>query len=511
MKTIKHKYNLLLIIILAFTSTANAQSSEYNENVTVIGTYQTQLSEAKKISFTPEQKDTLVSVPTMTYKILPALIQIPTTITSINASKASPEIETILNRNYLKAGFGNYKATYIEYFYQTSANKKLRGGIHLKHLASAGKIKDYAFPGQSDNAIKAYGGLISGNYIFQSDISYNRDAIHYYGFKTNEALTDFAKNDIRQIFKMLDFNISAESKVNNKNTWHNKFGLSYLGLWDEYNAKENLVLAKINIKKNFNLARFIKDESFNIDINGGFYGQETLSKQMNNGLIAIKPYIKMRFDDLEITGGINTSGIIDNVGKLYFHPIARLDIYLVPDYLKIFFGLDGSVSRNTFREYININPFINTEYITFNFTETKRELQGGVIGGFGGIFNYKIQANNKQIKDMALFINDTLPLELRNDTLVLGKRFKAIHDNIDIFSVSADLSLDIDPKFQILLQSSYHIYSPTNEAKAWHLPLYDGSLSFKYNIQENICAKAKIVTYGTRYAIIDKIISYLGF
>jgi len=44
------------------------------------------------------------------------------------------------------------------------------------------------------------------------------------------------------------------------------------------------------------------------------------------------------------------------------------------------------------------------------------------------------------------------------------------------------------------------LYFAKTEKEAWHLPLYDGSLGFIYNIRNKLYGKANVFAYGKRFA-----------
>ncbi len=504
MKHIKTS-NLLLLIVLVIIAgeKATGQTGGQHETVTVLGAYTPQLSEARKIGFTPELKDTVIPVPKIEYKIVSIPVDLQFNVKAIPPAKMVGETFNKLHKNHIIAGFGNYGSPLIDISHHSYRSKKLRGEIHMKHFSAGGNIENYPHPGFSENTIGVSGHFIQPQYTISTGMDYHRDAIRYYGFQIDSLTPDFEKNDIRQVFKKLDFFFMGESNYKQRDKFHNLFALKYQGLWDEYNVNEQNILFEGQLKKHIDLFRFLKEETIFVDAHGGFFAQDYALQSISTGIVNIKPYLNVKRDELELTVGGKISAQLDSIGEIHFFPYGQLDIHIVPGALKIFLGIDGAIERTTFRQLSDVNPFINTEILPMEFTISENILYGGISGGFGGKYNYRFSARNSQNKNMPLFINDTLGFY--KDTLLLatGNRFGLVYDNVDILSVSLELMMDFSRKFSAEIYSAYNIFSPETQAKAWHLPKYEGSLGIIYNLSDKIYGKLNVFAFGERYALVN--------
>jgi hypothetical protein len=497
------KYLNITTAIAAFIvalNIATAQPATQNESVTVIGQYTPELSEARKIGFTPQLKDTVIPVPPIDYKIVSVPIETVVDVKPIPPAKMVGESFQKLYKNHIIAGVGNYLSPYLDYSHHSYRSKKLRGEIHLKHLSGAGKIQDYAFPGYSENNAGLSGHFIQNNYTFSSGMDYTRDAVHYYGFTPDTLLPDFDKKDIRQVFKKLDFFAGGSSNYLQKDKWHNSFMLRYQGLWDSYEVNEQNALFSGKLQKRFSLASFFSDESFNLEAKGGMFAQNYALQDISTGLAELKPYLKFSLSELSFTVGAKAIAQLDSVGEFLFFPYGRLDINIVPEALKIFMEVDGQVERNTFRDLTELNPFMNTEIVPLHFTYTRNILSGGISGGFGGKYNYRLMAKNRQIENLPLFINDTLAFMSDTNVIAMGNRFDIVYDNVDILTFSVELQMNFSKKFALEIFGGYHIFSTETQAKAWHMPRYEGILRAIYNLDDKIYAKVNVFAFGDRYA-----------
>lgn len=479
---------------------ASAQPATQNESVTVIGQYTPELSEARKIGFTPTLKDTVIPVPPIEYKIVSVPVETEVEVKPIPPAKMVGESFQKLYKNHIIAGAGNYFSPFIDYSHHSYRSKKLRGEIHLRHLSAGGNFDEYAFPGFSENNAGMSGHFILNNYTFSTGIDYYRDAIHYYGFTPDTLLPDFDKKDIRQVFKKLDFFAGGKSNYLQSDRWHNSFMLRYQGFWDAYNVNEQNVLFNGHIQKGLSLAPFFQNESINLEAKGGMYSQEYELQSISTGIAELKPFVKFSLSELAFTLGAKGVAQLDSIGTFHFFPYGRLDISIVPEALKIFMELDGQVERNTFRELAETNPFVNTEILPLDFTYTRNILSGGISGGFGGKYNYRVMAKNRQIENMPLFINDTLPFMKDTNMIAMGNRFDVVYDNVDILTISVELQMNFSQKFALEVLGAYHIFSPEIQAKAWHMPRYEGVVRAIYNLEDKIYAKVNAFAFGDRFA-----------
>ncbi len=489
------------LILSGLSVHLSAQGNGQHETVNVIGTYTPQLSEARKIGFSPELKDTVIPVPPMNYKIISVPVTAPVEVMPVPPAKMVGETFNKLYKNHLIAGFGNYISPLLDFRYFSYRNKKLRGEIHLNHHSAMGKIKEYAYPGFSKNNAGLFGHFIRPEYTFSTGADYIREGIHYYGFIQDSLSPEFDNMEIRQVFHLFDFFFRGESNFDRKTAFHNSFGLKYQGLWDKYDAGEQNIFLNGSLKKGLQIAEFFKEEQIVVEAGGGFFSQNYALQSVSTGLATLKPYLIVQMDELKFTAGGTLCAQLDSIGNVLMFPYGRLDIRIVPNTLNIFLGVDGMAERNTFRSYMTINPFINTEIIPVDNTVTRSILFGGVNGGFGGAYNYRLMVKNRKIENLPLFVNDTLPVMSDTTIITSGTRFTAVYDNVDILTFSAEIQMAFGKKITTELQGLYHIFSPETQSKAWHMPRYEGVLSVTYNIADKIYGRANVFVFGDRYAI----------
>lgn len=195
--------SLFLFIMLWITDLTFGQGR--NQEVTIIAPYQPSISDVTKIPFKPEFKDTLVKAPEMSYSINSQ--RIPTLFEAQPLKPAFIQIdpEKLLHRNYLKAGFGNYKMPYAEFYSNSLYSNKYSLGFYVRHLSSQGGIKDYPTSAFSKNNISVYGKRYLTDKVVSGNLLYDRDVVHYYGVKQNADNVTLTDNDLIQRFSLFFF------------------------------------------------------------------------------------------------------------------------------------------------------------------------------------------------------------------------------------------------------------------------------------------------------------------
>lgn len=117
------------------------------------------------------------------------------------------------------------------------------------------------------------------------------------------------------------------------------------------------------------------------------------------------------------------------------------------------------------------NPYINTNPILKNSRIEDR------IAGFKGsykTFTYNARFSNKVVKDMPLYVNDTLNMS----------KFNVVYEKVlYVYNINAEMGFNFNKNFSTQLSFDYRIFEPTFEEKAWHLIPLTTNLSATYAIK----------------------------
>ena len=219
-----------------------------NEDVIIIDPYKPVISDAFKINENPKINDTVVKKPELNYSITSKAISTSFDIEPIKPAKMVGEPLTKLYKSYIKLGMGNKTTPLCELYFNNLRSSKQSIGVYYKHLSSSGKIKDYAFPGFSDNEASVYANRFFKNHTLSSDINFLRNVIHYYGYKPQDGDT-LTKDDLKQRYLKIGGSLQYFSTYADSSRLNHSFRLKYYNLSDLYNSMEDYVHFRGNINK----------------------------------------------------------------------------------------------------------------------------------------------------------------------------------------------------------------------------------------------------------------------
>lgn len=486
----------LLLIFSLFYFSLLAQEVSDNEEITVVAPYQPTVSEAFKINVSPRVPDEQLKKPDFNYNILTKEFKSVPELEPIKAAKIQGESVNKLYKNYVRAGVGNYATPYIEFYANKLRSKKNAFGVHLKHISSAGKIKDYAYPGSSNTSISAYGKKFMPKHTWATDVIYERKGSHFYGYKPGEfpeiSLSD---KDIRQVYNRVGLTTDLVSNYSGGQKLNHKIGLGYSYLFDRFDATEHNITfdAALDLKTEF--FDFTERENLAIDLELDYYlGSDSLISH-NSGIIRIDPYYSIGFDQYFFKVGVKTAVESDSNSKVHVYPVVRAEVKVIQDYLITYAGVYGGLEKNSLHSFSEENPFINAT-LEKRFTNNKISQYGGLKGRISKNFDYNVSFVNSTVKDMALFVNDTA--SAFGDGL--NNQFDVVYDDVKHTRIIAEFGYHYQDRLKFLLRGQFNDYFLDNENEAWHKPGLEISLGAHYNMQEKIYVKAELLTRNKMYA-----------
>ncbi len=497
------KKRIIVSIILSLLSVQGfAQldtTTRYSESVIVIAGFDPVISDAFKISDRPLLRDTLVATPKFSYDVVPYKIPTQYQPLEINPARVAGEPLPKLYRNLIKAGFGNYTTPYLDVHLMNTRSSKFAVGANYRHLSSAGKIKEYAHAGYSDNDATLFGKYFFDKLTLATSADYKRDAVHFYGFKPEENPNyTYTKNDIKHVLNYYGFNASLASNNVKPNAWKHHYNLKYHYFNNNFHHREIMGGFDGNIAKNMKIFKFSDTEKLNIDLSTDYLNNrmDTLAL-LDNSLIKFSPSLSTEHKEYYVSLGFK-SVIRNQTGStsdFLFFPTIDARLVLVPRIISIFAGLDGDINRYSFYEISDINPYINP-FVNLTYELEKNKIYGGIHSNFSKQLGMRIEISTSQIEGMLFFLNDTSNLLLN--------RFNTIEDELTKVNVNADVSFVSNEKLSFNFRTSYFQYSNKNELNPWHMPSMVYSLTSFYNLQDKIIVRVDgLVTTGRLARIKD--------
>lgn len=487
---------------------AAAQQLDFDE-VQVIAPFEPSISDAFKINFNPSIEDTMQVDINFEYRIFPIQIPVRFNMEPLSAARMRGEPLDKLYRGYVKGGFGNYTTPYLEAFYNTLRSNEYHYGVHVKHLSSGGGIEDYAHSGFSDNKINLYGKRFLRNHTLHADINYERNRLHFYGFKPDEIddpvfLDELEREHYRQTFHFASPSFSVRSNYLDSTKLQHDFRLKYHVLADGYDAMEHRVGFTGSLEKTLGQdpMGFADRQTFHLDMGVDYYNNQNLFDTTNTAVISVAPRFSSSFRDFNFYVGLNATIQADTTSYARFYPLAWAEVNLINNVLFAYASLTGSLSKNNMRDFMLQNPFMETS-IPYAFQNNKMEIRGGFKGSISSFASYNISVSRSE--------TDNYPFFVTNFDSPLTNRFDVVYDDIKRFNLRTELFSNVGERLKVRFASDYYEFSLDNELEAWHEPTIRLSLNLTYNIQDKIIFNAGAFARNSVYARIPDETHSSGF
>lgn len=402
------------------------------EKMTIIGTVDPTIKQVKKTEINPEIKNETVDFPVPEYQIntIPSL-QTTNEQKMISFQQLPKyQIEDKNLRNYLILGFANYVTPLAEFYANMQAHRNHAFGLHVKHVSSQGGIDDYAKNAYSHNNIDAFYKYMGSNFILKADVYFDRDVIHYYGFKPKEleatGVEIPADDSIKQRYALVGGKVGISNNTSRPTDFQYFFNLGFSNFSDRYKNHENNFSADFQFNKGFDWFRFsdyqtlgaiLKFDNYN---ERSFYPDNLIIDSTNSiqrknkelrskaWMLDFQPYIGAEWDEYYVRLGIDFAVTKSDSGTvLHVHPAIETKIKVVSEKLDVFVGLGGGIERNSMKSMTDENPFIAPAmaFVAGNesFMNKKITIYGGVNANILEGWDLKAGVNYSYVDDMPFY------------------------------------------------------------------------------------------------------------
>jgi len=470
---------ILSLFILAIYGSPKAQ----NQDVVIIDAYKPTISDAFKINDNPKITDTVVEKLNLNYQITPKLYNTSFAVDPIKPAKMVGQPLTKLYKSYAKVGFGTKTTPLAEFYFNNLRSTSESIGFYYKHLSSSGKLKDYAFPGFSDNEANIFARKFYNDHMISGEVFYNRDVIHYYGYNP-DLFPGISKDSIRQRFAKIGGQVKFMSTYKDSSRLNHSFLLRYDNLSDLYNAKENYLKFNGTIDKKVNFfGNIFEIQKLGFIADVDYYNDINKADTSSTAAIRLQPHFSATYDILKFDIGLNASIATGEESKFHLYPDVNINVNIYNNIFILYGGITGELKRNNLIDLSEENPFINTS-LPLAFSNSKFKFFAGFKGCLSSYLSFNASISKTTIENMPLFVNDT--------SSVLLNRFTVVYDKVGVFNTHAEITYQKLEKFKFMLISNFYQYTTTNELYAWNKPNMDVKLSFNYNLKNKIIVKADI-------------------
>ncbi len=439
-----------------------------------------------KLNSSPSIADTVKPLRNVTYSTIGN--QYPTTYTPDALKPVQLKGEPLDKQEHslLNLGGGNYGTTYLEYFYNSIRSRDWDYGVHVNHLSSDYYDNNKAISNLSYNDINLYGKSYMENHTLVAQLDFDQRVVHDYGYNTTkDSLENIMGNDVtRERYNLFNAGLQYTSHYKDSGKVNHDIRMHYYNYQDLYNAVEN------NVNIDAHLFSYIQKQKIDVNAEVAYYNEANRLKSNHEWDLGINPYVSGGGTHWDAHIGLKAYLDAVNGGTDVF-PDLSASYHIGEDAVIVYAGIDGDKEYNSYKNLSTTNPFMQ-DTIDNRYTKTMYHLYLGLTGSITNKLTYDINASQSQVKDMALFVTDTLEL-LRN-------RFAVVYDDVRVTNVHADLSYQMKEDVRIILGGDYFQYNPTNQLQVWYHPTLKINLIGEYALQKKVTLKAEVFYLNSQYA-----------
>ncbi len=497
--------NIVLIIGLTVSFFSLAQGPD----VVLQGTGNREVEPAYRMAENPKIIDTTISNRVVEYPLL--VVQMPTSIEVEQIKPATIKSDAKLAQlynTYVKLGIGTELMPLGEVYFDSKRTRKWLYGAHAKHLSSFGNFDNYA-PAQFDRTkLGFYGALNEKTYTLRSDLHYNNQGLHYYGWRIPTDSIDQKEN--AQRFHDIGGQFSFSSHKKETDNLNYKVGVQYNNFFakkplgdtlDDWRPRENYVA--LNSSGWYQKGNDVFAADFNVRYNGYKYGVESDTNAflldsgivLNNTIVNLRPTIATFLNNNRFKAIIGLDLVIDAhvKTKAHIYPVAELKYSLFNDIFIPYVGLRGGLKQNTYKTLVATNEFILPN-IQMRNENTAVDIYGGIKGTLSKRISFNLSASFARVQDKALFVTDTL--------FSVGNKFNVIWDTLNLTTLEGNLSYQLNEKLKIDGIGRFYSYALLNNSYAWNLPQWQLITRGSYNLYDKFLINLDLNFEGGRKALV---------
>lgn len=497
----KHIHKNLLISVLLGTSIVFSQEKDTINTgvINVVKPYTPTISDAFKVKETPSINDE----ETATKKdIKYNIFSFPVASTFTPAKGKAAVVEKAkpvkLFDNYATLGVGTYTTILGEVYLNHTISRNETVGGYFSHHSSQGGIEELLLDDNFSNS------KIMVNYNSRlRDLTWNVEAgfqhqqYNWYGLPLVALPAVFQPSTINSSHSF--YNAYFGSDVTFEDTYINSGSFLFRRFGDDQGSGENRFVVKSTVDIPINREEISTDIIF--DYLGGSFDRNYDTDEAlkyGNFQIGLKPKYQLKQDDLTVDLGVSIFYLNDteaNDSDVFIYPNVSASYRLVNDVLIAYGGVEGGLIQNSYYDFASENPFVSPTL----FVKPTDQLYNAYIGLKGKVssnMSYNIGGRYISDRNRALFINNENTQTSQDYSY--GNSFGIVYDDIDTFSFSGELNLDVNRNFKLSIKAEYFSYSTEGQAEAWNLPDIKGSLFLDYQIDEHWFAGANLFYVGER-------------
>lgn len=468
--------------------------SNLNQEVSVVKPYEPTIADAFKINIMPNIVDTSLVLSRFEYKLFPKLYPVVYNVTPIKPAKMSSEsINKLYNAN-IKLGFGLYNTLLGQVALNTTRNRDYTAGLWANHYSSRGKIKlenNYRSPAfYSQNQLEMYAKRFFNSTTVYGNGYFNRNVLHHYGYNTADNTFDDTADSTRQRYITFGTKIGYRTNHLDSSKINHSTEIQYNYLEDRFSNFQHNIIATVN-------GSMLYGKQFvGADLKVNWNNINTMLDTNNKAIVSVFPWVRFFGDDWRINAGLamEVDAYTDSV-FYHFYPRANIQYNVIENFLIPFAGFDGKMIMHTLQSVVVENPYIKPGTPMKN-TNQLMHLFAGFKGNFSQNISYLFKVSYSLYDYLPFFVNDSL---MPQNTFIIKYDGVPGKENQEVV-FSGELAYKNKEKLNIVVNSNYYQYTMVNLLKPYQKPLWEVSLTARYNIRNKFVPQCSIFVVGERYA-----------
>lgn len=491
----KNRSKLITLSLLLLSSMVFAQKKDENigtEVVNVVKSYTPSVSDAFKVKEIPSLNDEDNS---KKEEIKYVIFSYPVASTFVPSKGRAFGVEQTESektfKNYATLGFGNYGTLVGEFFLTENCNTTDYVAAMFRHHSSQGGIKEVVVDDKfATTSFDLTYGSHSQAMNWNLDLGYKNQMSNWYGLPMPVA-TDLAELlNPKQIYSTFDLG----GKATFSNGFFNEVAVNYYRFWDSYESAENRFVIKpsfdFEINNSMLTTRFLVDHLSG----GGISEVSNSNRNYNYTNFGIHPSYTLQKEDWTVNLGIAAIYSLDSEtsnSQFKLYPKINASMKIVGDYMIFYAGAEGNLEQNSYRGFVNENPFISPNQMLVP-TDRQFDIFAGFKGKLDTSVSYTIRGSYINEKNKALFKSNDYSELLTGSNFGYGNSLGIVYDNVKTIQFFGELKADLSSNFSFGVNGAFASFATDFAEEAWNLPAVklsanlEVSLSEKWNVASNL-------------------------
>jgi len=444
-----------------------------------------QIRSFEKMPALPQPK----ALGSLTFPVIPFFLSVPASEIQAEPAKKEWEVPKLdLYPGLVRVGYGNFLSPLVEGRYLSTQSSEWQYATKFYHQ-SFGKGPVRWMDEESKESHTELAGDVSyflDESELYSSLDLKRDAYTFYGrdlgfviptnvdfgsyFASNKQLHGDLKLGIRDLDKVGRIGYAGEIVLG--------------GFRDSYAVREQ----ELGFEGEGEF-RPSKEVKASLGVSYFTTATEDLKYDLNRNYFSIRPEGQYRFGDFHFTAAVvlvsDNDSVAESKPAIRIFPVLK-STYQVSGNLKVNAAISGDVQRNTYRSFVQENPFLGPSDQLLN-TVTSFEFAAGVEGLATDKLVYRAGMAVRRQSNLHFFVNSYA------DT----SRFELVYDQqATVLQFNSDVEFSVSEKYDVTAQFDFFHYNLSTLQTAWHRPTWTASMNHRLTPFKNLSLQANLQVLG---------------